>query len=52
MLLQWAYGVTCWEIFSGGILPYSGINIVDLPDRIQSGKCLSKPNNAACNEQM
>ena len=44
--------MTCWEIFSGGALPYPGINIADIHDHILTGKCLTKPTNAACNDQM
>ncbi|ELP84508.1 tyrosine protein kinase, putative [Entamoeba invadens IP1] len=41
----WAYGVTIWELFSGGNLPYS--NLVGAPavlDAVQSGVRLAKPD--------
>jgi len=28
--LQCSYGVTCWEVFTGGQIPYSGISPVAL----------------------
>ena len=50
--MQWAFGVTCWEVFSGGMLPYAGINVADIPDQIQLGVLLTKPINAACTDEM
>ena len=42
----WAYGVTCWEIFSAAKLPYSDINFSSL-DRLKTylekGNRLNKP---------
>ena len=50
--LQWAYGVTCWEIFSGGKAPYPGIVPTNLPRMLLEGHRLEKPINAACNNEM
>lgn len=47
-LFQWSFGVTCWEVFSGGRTPYPGIHPVGLIDLLESGRRLSKPTNAAC----
>ena len=52
MYIQWAYGVTCWEIFTGGKVPYPGINITDLPGLLVNGERLQKPVNDACSDQM
>ena len=49
---QWAFGVTCWEIFSGGKVPYPGINLQEFAKLIRSGLRLDKPCNDACNEEM
>ena len=52
ILFQWAFGVTCWEIFSGGKVPYPTVNLHELPTMIRTGRRLDKPSNAACNEEM
>ena len=50
--MQWAYGVTCWEIFSGGKVPYPSVNIKDLSMLISEGVRLHKPENAALSTEM
>ena len=50
--LQWSYGVTCWELFTGGKIPYPGVDPVSLPSLLESGHRLYKPKNAACSEEM
>ena len=50
--LQWAYGVTCWEIFSGGKVPYGGVDVTDLSQLLANGYRLDKPNNDACSDQL
>ena len=50
--LQWSYGVTCWELFTGGGVPYLGVDPVSLPTLLETGHRLDKPNNAACSEEM
>lgn len=51
-LLQWAYGVTCWEVFTGGKTPYPGISPTDLPRQLANGYRLQKPMNNACSDEM
>ena len=51
-LFQWAYGVTCWEIFSGGKVPYPSVNVIDLPRELVNGYRLQQPSNSACNNEM
>ena len=50
--LQWSYGVTCWELFTGGKIPYPGVDPVSLSSHLENGHRLDKPNNAACSEEM
>ena len=44
--------MTCWEIFTGGKNPYSGINPADLIYQLKTGFRMEKPHNAACDETM
>ena len=50
--LQWAYGVTCWEVFTGGKTPYPGISPADIPRQLAIGYRLQNPMNNACNDEM
>ena len=45
--LQWSFGVTCWEVFSGGRTPYPAVNPTDLPRLLEEGMRLDYPSNAA-----
>ena len=49
---QWSFGVTMWEIFSGGKSPYPGTNPVSLMKMLEEGERMPKPYNAACSEDM
>ena len=50
--LQWSFGVTCWEVFSGGKTPYPGVDPMTLSKMLEGGKRLSKPLNSACPEEL
>ena len=50
--VQWSFGITCWEIFSGGKSPYPGVDPLSVVELLDSGQRLSKPANAACPEEM
>ena len=52
ILLQWAYGVTCWEVFTGGKVPYASVTLTNLPRLLVSGHRLEKPVNDACSDEM
>ena len=50
--LQWAFGVTVWELFTCGSVPYSGIPVVSILRALKAGQKLDKPDNAACSNEM
>ena len=50
--IQWSFGVTMWEVYSGGKLPYPGVTSSELIRHIASGGRLSKPENAACSDEV
>ena len=50
--LQWSFGVTCWEIFTCGKIPYPGVDPSELPKFLESGRRLEKSENAACSDTM
>ena len=52
LYMQWAYGVTCWEIFSGGKVPYAELMVREIPKLLAEGYRLQKPSNDACSEEM
>ena len=49
---QWSFGVTVWEIYTCGRIPYSGIHPMRLMKELQNGQRLEKPENAACHDEM
>lgn len=50
--MQWSFGVTCWEVFSGGKNPYPGVSPMGLVEVLERGDRLAKPMNAACPDSM
>ena len=48
--MQWAFGVTCWEIFTLGRQPYPSIGAYEIKDYIKDGGVLDKP--FLCSDQM
>jgi serine/threonine protein kinase len=48
----WSYGVTMWEVFSGGKSPYPGTDPVTLIQMLEEGDRLPKPYNAACTKEI
>ena len=49
---QWSYGVTMWEIFSGGKAPFPGTDPLTLIQSLENGHRMPKPNNTACTDEM
>ncbi len=50
--LQWSFGVTCWEVFSAGKIPYPGVDPSSLAKMLVQGDRLEKPLNSACTDEM
>ena len=51
-VLQWAFGVTCWEVFTCGRVPYVGVPAMTLLSQLQNGYRLDRPTNATCSDEM
>ena len=41
--LQWSYGITCWEIFTLGRIPYPGVDNHNVITILKNGQRLDKP---------
>ena len=52
LYLQWAFGVTCWEIFTGGKIPYPAMDPMSLMKLLENGQRLEKPSNSASSRKM
>ena len=52
LLQQWSLGVTCWEVFTCGAVPYAGVPATTLCSELKSGHRLDRPSNLACSEDM
>ena len=50
--IQWSYGVTCWEVFTAGEIPYPGIHPQEVVKLLENGEHLSEPKNPACGNIM
>ena len=51
-LSQWAFGVTCWEVFMAGKIPYPAVDPMSLLKMLEGGQRLEKPPNAACSAEV
>ena len=49
---QWSFGVTAWEVFSGGRTPYMGISPANVKMMVSDGYRLEAPQNSACTHKM
>ena len=50
--IQWSFGVTVWETFSGGAVPYAGIRPMTFLKLLTDGETLPIPSNTACSSEM
>ena len=49
---QWSFGVTCWEVFTCGGVPYAGVPVMTLLSELRSGHRLDRPSNTTCSSEM
>ena len=49
---QWSFGVTVWELFTCGGVPYSGIPAMIVVKALKAGQKLEKPENTVCSNEM
>ena len=42
--MQWSYGITCWEIFSLGRIPYPAVDNSNIITLLKTGERLEKPD--------
>ena len=49
-IIQWSYGITCWEIFSLGSTPYPGVDNTEMITFLEAGKRLKRP--VLCPEEL
>ena len=43
-IVQWSFGITCWEVFSLGRIPYGGVPNHEILKYIDDGNRLSQPD--------
>ena len=51
-IMQWSFGVTCWEVFTCGGVPYAGIRAVSILNELRRGYRLDRPSNITCSDNM
>lgn len=51
-IMQWSFGVLCWEVFSVGKTPYPGMTPDYIVETLEAGERLKKPTNSTCTEEM
>ena len=51
-LMQWAFGVTCWEIFNGGKTPHATVHPMNMLKLLEDKYRMEKPTNSACTDEM
>jgi len=50
--VQWSFGVTCWEVFSVGEIPYPNLHPRQVLNMLEEGERMERPRNIACSEDM
>lgn len=44
VFLQWSFGVTVWEVYSLGKMPYPGVSNYSIPHFLSTGRRLERPD--------
>jgi proto-oncogene tyrosine-protein kinase Ret len=48
----WSFGVTCWEVFTCGAVPYPGLNPLNVQRELKLGRRLERPKNTVCSDEI
>ena len=41
--MQWSFGIVMWEVMSRGLMPYAGVDNIDIKRYLLLGRRLEKP---------
>ena len=52
IIIQWSFGVLCWEVYALGRTPYGGISPREVIKMLECDERLENPNEITCMNEM